>query len=134
MPTKEEVIDFVKTKIVGHDQVRDKVCEIIGFCDDNGILQKLNTAYKSHNPSVKFINDPNAESGAYYDNKNNKLVIKPQGDAGQRADMFLFESFNCFHREDYNTLDLNFKGNSYPPMYFLYYGRKKSDLEGKTTY
>lgn len=134
MSTKQDVIDFVQAKITGHDDVRDKVLEILGYCAEEGILQKLSTAYKSHNPSVEFINDPNAESGAFYDSKNNKLVIKPQGDAAQRADMFLFESFNCFHRDDYNTLDSIFKGNDYPPMYFLDYGRKKSDIEGKATF
>lgn len=134
MSAKAEVINFVTRKIVGHDEVKAKVQEIIGYCDDNGVLQKLNSAYKSHNPDISFSNDPDAESGAYYDSKNNKLVIKPEGDAGQRADMFLFESFNCFLREAYNNLELVFKGNDYPPMYFLNYGKKKSDIEGKAVY
>jgi len=134
MSRKQEVIDFVTANVTGHDDVKAKILEVINLCDDNGILQKLATAYQSHNPSIEFKNDPNAETGAYYDNKNNKLVIKLEGGARERADMFLFESFNCFHRDDYNDLESVFKGNSYPPMFFFEYGRKKSNIEGKAVY
>ena len=132
--SKRVVTDFVNTNVIGHDDVKLKLLETIGFCEDNGVLQKLAAAYQTHRPSVEFRNDHNAESGAYYDSANNKLVIKPEGDAAQIADMFLFESFNCFHRVDYANLDSVFKASNYPPMYFLDYGRKKSDIEGKATY
>ncbi len=132
MSAKQNVVTYLNPNKVPNRDVLAKLLDIIHACDDDGTVQKLDTAYRTHKPDIQFRNDPNAASGAFYDYKDNIIIVKPEGDALVRADMFLFESFNCYHREDYRQLEKDFKSN--PRMFFLDYGRRKSDTEGKVTF
>jgi len=134
MTAKEYVIDYAGRQFAGHDDVKRNVLDILSLCDSEGALTTLSEAYKAFAPSVEFRDDPNAESGAFYDANDNKIVVRPEGDAKERADMFLFESFNCAHTKEYKALNLTFGKIAYPPMLFLAYGRKKSSIEGKATF
>lgn len=134
MSAKSDVIAYVQGKFGGQDAMRAALISILEKCDDNGKLQALRTAYTQNDPEVEFTNDPNVDSGAAYDTNGNKLIIKPVGQPLDLADMFLFESFNCAHRKEYQDLSSKFNANTFPPMYFMDYGKGTSAIEGVVTY
>jgi hypothetical protein len=134
MSAKQKIIAFVNQKFHAHPAVRDALVQTVSACADNGKLATLWTAYEKNRPEFVFTNDPQAESGAFYDFGSNKITIKPEGVPLDLADMFLFESFNCAHRDEYTALDREFKSSKWPPMLFKDYGEKKSDIEGGVTF
>ncbi len=134
MSAKQEAIAYVSGKLPGGHPVLSELVKALNACADDGILKKLSAAYNNEKPTIEFAGGAGTESGAYYDFNNNKMVISPNGQAPDLADMFLFESFNCAHRKEYSALAVAFNGNNFPPMYFQDYGDKKSAIEGIATF
>ena len=134
MSAKQEVIAYVSGKLPGGNAVLAELLKILNACADDGILKTLSAAYNNEKPAIEFKGGSDTESGAYYDSNNNKMVISPSGKPPDLADMFVFESFNCAHRKEYNALANSFNANNFPPMYFQDYGDKKSAIEGVATF
>lgn len=135
MSAKQHVIEFVNQKFQAHHGVRDALVQMVSACADDGKLATLRAAYEEKHPEVAITDDPNAASGAYYDNTSNRITINPRGVPLDLADMFLFESFNCAHRDEYRALTREYNNsNRWPPMYFKDYGEQWSDIEGRAVF
>jgi len=113
--------------------VGTEVWNAIQNCDADGVVTKLKQAYEGW-PRVVFEHNANTESGGYWDSVNKKIHIDSQIDTLMQADVFLFESFNCYYDAEFRALDVAFKRAYGRPMFFMDYGRKKSDIEAKSTF
>lgn len=134
MTAKQDVIDYCTVKFAGDNPLLQAVLSMIQACEADGLVTQLRAAYIEKDPDVEFTNSEAVASGANYDYGENKITIKPGGQALDLADNLIFESFNCAHRQEYLDLRTRFNANSFPPMFFMDFGKAMASIEGKVTY